>query len=105
MPSTISTSVPQTPTATASTSTDPSRRSGSGISSSRALPVEVATQPLTAADTTGAGDAFDAGFLVGWFGAIAAGRALPATLRQAAVAGHRAAARQLSSPRTELGLA
>src|SRR6185369_11092743 len=68
------------------------------------LRFEVATQPLTAADTTGAGDAFDAGFLVGWFGAIAAGRALPATLRQAAVAGHRAAARQLSSPRPEVGL-
>ena len=72
---------------------------------SERLRFEVATQPLTAADTTGAGDAFDAGFLVGWFGAIAAGRALPATMRRAAVVGHRAAARQLSSPRTELGLA
>jgi ribokinase len=72
---------------------------------SERLRFEVATQPQTAPDTTGAGDAFDAGFLVGWFGAIAAGRALPATMRQAAVAGHRAAARQLSSPRPELGLA
>src|SRR5215204_4012204 len=34
----ISTSVPQTPTATASTRTDPSRRSGSGMSSRQALP-------------------------------------------------------------------
>ena len=74
----------------------PRRRSSACASRSR-------RDRSTAADTTGAGDAFDAGFLVGWFGAIAAGRALPATLRQAAVAGHRAAARQLSSPRTELG--
>jgi sugar/nucleoside kinase (ribokinase family) len=68
------------------------------------LRFEVATQHLQAADTTGAGDAFDAGFLVGWFAARAAGRALPATLRQAAVAGHKAAARQLSAPRPELPL-
>ena len=38
LPSTISTSVPQTPTATASTSTEPSRVSGSDTSSRRALP-------------------------------------------------------------------
>ena len=37
-PSTISTSVPQTPTAMASTSTEPSRASGSAMSSSRAVP-------------------------------------------------------------------
>ena len=37
-PSTISTSVPQTPTATASTRTEPSRTSGSGKSSYRAVP-------------------------------------------------------------------
>jgi len=65
---------------------------------------EVATAPLTATDTTGAGDAFDAGFLVGWFSARAAGRSLPASLQRAAVAGHRAAARQLSSPRPDLPL-
>jgi sugar/nucleoside kinase (ribokinase family) len=68
------------------------------------LRLEVATQHLQASDTTGAGDAFDAGFLVGWFAAIAGGRALPATLRQAAVAGHKAAARQLATPRPELPL-
>ena len=69
------------------------------------LRFEVATEPLTAADTTGAGDAFDAGFLVGWFAARAAGRSLPASLHRAALAGHRAAARQLTTPRPELPLA
>jgi sugar/nucleoside kinase (ribokinase family) len=65
---------------------------------------EVATERLDVTDTTGAGDAFDAGFLVGWFAARAAGRSLPASLQRAALAGHRAAARQLSAPRPELSL-
>ena len=69
------------------------------------LRFEVATEPLAPTDTTGAGDAFDAGFLVGWFMARAAGRSLPASLQRAALAGHRAAARHLSTPRTELPLA
>ncbi len=69
------------------------------------LRFEVATERLTASDTTGAGDAFDAGFLVGWFGARASGQALPATMRRAALAGHRAAARQLGTRRPELPLA
>ena len=69
------------------------------------LRFEVATEHLSATDTTGAGDAFDAGFLVGWFGALSAGRALPAAMRRAALAGHRAAARQLASRRPELPLA
>jgi sugar/nucleoside kinase (ribokinase family) len=68
------------------------------------LRFEVATQHLAAADSTGAGDAFDAGFLVGWFAARAAGRSVPASLQRAALAGHRAAARQLSAPRAELAL-
>jgi sugar/nucleoside kinase (ribokinase family) len=71
----------------------------------RRLRFEVATTPVTATDTTGAGDAFDAGFLVGWFTSRAAGRALPASLQRAAIAGHRAAARQLTSTRPELPLA
>jgi sugar/nucleoside kinase (ribokinase family) len=65
---------------------------------------EVATEHLSATDTTGAGDAFDAGFVVGWFTARAAGQSLPASLQRAAVTGHRAAARQLSMPRPELAL-
>lgn len=69
------------------------------------LRFEVATAHLTALDTTGAGDAFDAGFLVGWSAARAAGRSLPSALQSAALAGHRAAARQLSTPRPELQLA
>lgn len=68
------------------------------------LRFEVATEHLAATDTTGAGDAFDAGFLVGWFAARAAGRSRSASLQRAALAGHRAAARQLATPRPELPL-
>ena len=66
---------------------------------------DVATERLIAADTTGAGDAFDAGFLVDWLASRAAGRSVAAGLRRAAVAGHRTAARQLVADRPELPLA
>jgi sugar/nucleoside kinase (ribokinase family) len=66
---------------------------------------EVATERLIAADTTGAGDAFDAGFIVDWLASRAAGRSIAVGLRRAAVAGHRAAARQLVVDRPELPLA
>ena len=68
------------------------------------LRFEVATSHIATHDTTGAGDAFDAGFLVAWVSARAEGRKLPAALQRAALAGHRAAARQLSAPRPELAL-
>jgi sugar/nucleoside kinase (ribokinase family) len=68
------------------------------------LRFEVATEHIAAADTTGAGDAFDAGFLVGWFAARSAGRSVAASLQRAALTGHRTAARQLASPRPELSL-
>ncbi len=66
---------------------------------------EIATEHLPASDTTGAGDAFDAGFLVAWIDARASGRSVSASLQRAALAGHRAAARQISAPRPELSLA
>jgi len=65
------------------------------------LRFEVATKPVAATDTTGAGDAFDAGFLVGWFAAYS-GRSVPAALHRAVLSGHRAAARQLATTRPEL---
>ena len=63
---------------------------------------EVATGRIEASDTTGAGDAFDAGALVVWASAPAAHRTRPALLRRAALAGHRAARRQLSAVRDQL---
>ena len=66
------------------------------------LRFEVATSSLGATDTTGAGDAFDAGFLMGWFAARRSGRSIAASLQRAALAGHRTAARHLSSARPEL---
>jgi ribokinase len=68
------------------------------------LRFEVATAPIAAADTTGAGDAFDAGFLLGWCAAQDAGRSLPAALHRASLAGHKTAARHLATPRPELSL-
>ena len=64
--------------------------------------LEVAAKPVVAADTTGAGDAFDAGFILGWLLARRAGAAPAAGLRRAANSGNRLAARQLIRRREEL---
>ena len=66
------------------------------------LRFDVATPQVTVADSTGAGDAFSAGFIAGWLTARAAGRQAPDALHRATMAGHRVAARQLTTSKTEL---
>lgn len=86
------------------------RISARGGAGSDVLRLAVATTSLTARDTTGAGDAFDAGFLHALLTPPRGeerprGGDLPrdaGALRRAAVAGHRAAATLLRSPRPQL---
>jgi sugar/nucleoside kinase (ribokinase family) len=70
----------------------------------RALRFEVATTPIKAADSTGAGDAFSAGFLFGWLDARRRGVVPAAALQRGALAGNRAALRHLSTPPADLPL-
>lgn len=66
------------------------------------LTLEVLASRVAAVDTTGAGDAFDAGFVIGWLDARASAARLTTALRRAALAGNRSAARYLLAPRREL---
>src|SRR4051794_36643775 len=68
------------------------------------LRFELATTPIQPTDTTGAGDAFDAGFLSGWLGALGRGLAPVAALQRGAVLGNRTAHRHLTTPPGELSL-
>jgi ribokinase len=66
------------------------------------LAFDIATPSIVASDTTGAGDAFDAGFIAGWQAARGAGRPIADALHRATLQGHRVAARHLAGPRIEL---
>ncbi len=68
------------------------------------LRIEVATSRLAVHDSTGAGDAFDAGFLATWLRSGFVGRPTLSGLQRAVLAGHRTAARHLGSPPAELAL-
>jgi len=67
--------------------------------------LDIATTPITATDTTGAGDAFAAGFLHALLTRPGTGSPRDtATLRRGALAGHRSASNLLRAPRIDLGL-
>ncbi len=77
-----------------------------GDNQAEVLEIDVATRSIAATDTTGAGDAFDAGFLYALVagGYTTGGARATALLRRAALAGHKSATRLLTAPRPELAL-
>lgn len=80
------------------------REGRAATSGAAPLRLDVATKPVRVVDSTGAGDAFDAGFLAVWLVARSGGTRPAAALRHGAQAGNRAAARQITRPRRELAL-
>ncbi len=77
-------------------------RAGADGRTSGRLRFEVATKPIESTDTTGAGDAFNAGFLASWLPSRRDGTHDSVALQRAVLAGHRAAARHLTGPRPEV---
>lgn len=90
------------------------RSAGDGDTSGPTVTMFVPTRAVRAADTTGAGDAFAAGFLFAWLsgpaqpasdlGRLGRDPTAPRALWNATLAGHRSARRLLSRPRRELRL-
>jgi sugar/nucleoside kinase (ribokinase family) len=80
------------------------RHGASVIRAADGLRFDVVVHPLHPVDTTGAGDAFDAGFLAAFLAEPAETRQRPAALRRAVLAANRAAARQLAARPRELSL-
>ena len=80
------------------------RRGATVLARGGSLRLDVPTTPIDAPDTTGAGDAFDAGFLAAWLPARRAGLDGHAALEAGAVLGNRTALRHLSHPPGELPL-
>ncbi len=68
------------------------------------LKFEVLTMSISTTDSTGAGDAFDAGFLNAWLEARRRSAPQTPALQRAALAGNRLARRHLSNPPGELSL-
>ncbi len=77
-------------------------RGRSGAAAAAGLDLPVPTRAHAAPDTTGAGDAFDAGFLAVWVGLPPAERHAARGLTRAAHAGHRTAGRLLTGRRGDL---
>ena len=80
------------------------RHGASVLEAATRVRLEIPTRAVAAADTTGAGDAFDAGFLVAWAEALRRGLAPTEALRRGASAGNRIAGRHLRAGIAELDL-